>query len=90
MFCLIEGEQLLSATVRHFLPFVGDQCHISNGYGPAEITEAATCYEIRRNELSTLTSVPIGCPLNGYRIYLLDEHRQSIVPGQEGEIVIGG
>ena len=61
-----------------------------NSYGPAEITETATCYEVRRDELSTTTSIPIGRPLNGYHIYLLDEYRQSVVPGQQGEIVIGG
>ena len=87
---LLLGEQLLSTTVRQFLPFVGEECHILNSYGPAEITESATCYEIRRDELSTITSIPIGLPLKGYRVYLLDEYRQPVVPGQQGEIVIGG
>jgi acetyltransferase-like isoleucine patch superfamily enzyme len=84
------GEQLLSSTVRQFLPFVGEQCHILNSYGPAEITETATCYEVRRDELSTMTSIPIGRPLEGYHVYLLDEYRQPVIPGQQGEIVVGG
>ena len=86
----LGGEQLLSSTVRQCLAFVDEQCHILNSYGPAEITEAATCYEIRREDLSTIISLPIGRPLAGYRIYLLDEYRQPVVPGQEGEIIIGG
>lgn len=86
----LAGEQLLGSTVRQFLPFVGEQCHILNSYGPAEITEAATCYEVCREELSTMTVVPIGRPLLGYRIHLLDEYRQPVLPGQQGEIVIGG
>ena len=74
-----------------FLPFVGEECHILNGYGPAEATVSATCYEVRREKLSIMTSVPIAPPmLNGYRMYLLDQYRQPVIPGQLGEIVMGG
>ncbi|CAF3701599.1 unnamed protein product [Rotaria sordida] len=86
----LGGEQLFSSTVHQFLPFVSEQCHILNSYGPAEITEAATFYEVRREELSTITSLPIGRPMTGYRIYLLDEYRQPVIPGQLGEIIVGG
>ncbi|CAF3326049.1 unnamed protein product, partial [Rotaria sp. Silwood2] len=37
-----------------------------------------------------MTSLPIGRPMTGYRIYLLDEYRQPVIPSQLGEIVIGG
>ncbi len=67
-----------------------EQCRFFNGYGPAEITIVATCHEVRREELSTTVSIPIGYPLMGYRIYLLDEYQQPVIPGQLGEIVIGG
>ncbi|CAF4598776.1 unnamed protein product [Rotaria sp. Silwood1] len=86
----LGGEQLFSSTVRQFLPFISEQCHILNSYGPAEITEAATFYEVRREELSRITSLPIGRPMTGYRVYLLDEYRQQVIPGQMGEIFIGG
>lgn len=86
----LVGEQLLGATVRQFLPFVGDHCHILNSYGPAEITEAATSYEVHRQQLSNMIVVPIGRPLSGYNIHLLDEYRQAVLPGQPGEIVVGG
>ena len=81
---------MFSSTVHQFLPFAGEKCHILNSYGPAEMTVTATWYEIHRDELSTITPVPIGRPLSGYYIYLLDEYRQPVVPGQQGEIVIGG
>jgi len=77
--------------VSQFLPYVGEECHILNGYGPAETTVSATRYEFRREELSAMTSVPIAPPLlSGYCMYLLDEYRQPVVPGQQGEIIIGG
>jgi non-ribosomal peptide synthetase component F len=81
---------LLSSSIIQFLPFVDEKCQFFNLYGPAEITIVATCHEVRREELSTIVSLPIGYPLVGYRIYLLDEYRQSVVPGQTGEIIIGG
>lgn len=61
-----------------------------NSYGPAEITETASYYEVRRDELLRMTSVPIGLPINGYRIYILDEYGEWVIPGQQGEIVVGG
>ena len=89
--CLfVQGEQLLSSTIYHMLPFVSDSCHFFNPYGPAETTVVATRYEVHRDELATIKAIPIGRPLDGYRVYLLDEYRQCVVPGQQGEIVIGG
>ena len=89
--CLfVQGEQLLCSTVNQMLQFVSESCHILNSYGPAEITDTATCYEVHRDELATIKAIPIGRPLDGYRVYLLDEYRQCVVPGQQGEIVIGG
>ena len=66
------------------------QCQFYNAYGPAEVTIVAICHEVRREELSTSVSIPIGFPLMGYHIYLLDEYQQPVIPGQLGEIVIGG
>ncbi|CAF4856835.1 unnamed protein product [Rotaria sp. Silwood1] len=86
----LGGETLLSSTIIQLLPFVDEQSRFFNLYGPAEITVVATCHEVRREELSTTVSLPIGYPLIGYCIYLLDEYRQPVVPGQLGEIIIGG
>ena len=86
----VSGETLLSSMIVQFLPFADDQAKFFNLYGPAEITIVATRYEIRREELSGNVTLPIGYPLDGYRIHLLDEYRQPVVPGQMGEIFIGG
>jgi AMP-binding enzyme/AMP-binding enzyme C-terminal domain len=72
------------------LPFVDEQARFFNLYGPAEITIVATRYEIRREELSENVTMPIGYPLDGYCIHLLDEYRQAVVPGQLGEMFVGG
>ena len=81
---------MFSATIRQLLPYIGEQSRLFNLYGPAEATIVATRYEVCREELSRITTVPIGRPLSGYHIYLLDRYRQPVVPGRQGEIVIGG
>ncbi|CAF4498285.1 unnamed protein product, partial [Rotaria sp. Silwood2] len=86
----LGGEQLLSSMIAQVLPFIGEQSRILNGYGPAETTIAAISYEVHREQLCQMTSIPIGRPLDGYRIYLLDEYRQPVPFGQQGEIMIGG
>ncbi|CAF1504008.1 unnamed protein product, partial [Adineta ricciae] len=86
----IGGEQLLSSTIRQLLPFIDEECHLLNTYGPAEITETATCYEVNRDEVSEMISIPIGRPLSGYRVFVVDEYGQEVVPGEQGEIVVGG
>ena len=90
IFSIFLGEALLSSTIVRLLPFADEQSRFINLYGPTETTVVATCHEVRREELSTTASFPIGHPLIGYRIYLLDEYRQPVIPGQPGEIVIGG
>ena len=86
----IGGEQLFRSTIEHLLPFVDDACHLLNTYGPAEITETATCYEICRAKLPGMISIPIGQPLAGYDLYLFDDYQQPVMPNQTGEMVIGG
>lgn len=86
----IGGEQLFSSTIQQLLPFVHAQCHLLNTYGPAEITETATSYRVPCDRLSQMISIPIGYPLSGYHVYLLDQYQQPVMPNQQGEIVIGG
>lgn len=86
----ISGETLFSSSILALLPFVDEESRFFNLYGPAEATIVATCHEVRRDELSTSIALPIGRPLEGYHIYLLDEYQQPVVPGQLGEMVIGG
>ncbi|MCL6589235.1 MAG: amino acid adenylation domain-containing protein [Firmicutes bacterium] len=61
---------------------------VYNTYGPTETTVCATYYPtgvILENK-----PVPIGAPVSGYQVYVLDQH-QSLAPvGVWGEIWIGG
>ncbi|MGE4488361.1 MAG: amino acid adenylation domain-containing protein, partial [Kiritimatiellales bacterium] len=77
-------ERRLSAIVRA----VPELCLI-NGYGPTEAAVYCTCYRVPASG-SSGRNAPIGRPLSGVDIQLLDEHRNPVPDGTEGEIYIGG
>ncbi|MCA9175450.1 MAG: amino acid adenylation domain-containing protein [Planctomycetales bacterium] len=58
-----------------------------NGYGPTEATVGCTMHELR---LPVDARPPIGTPLAGQRVYVLNEQRKPTPIGVPGEICIGG
>ncbi|MFI0424176.1 amino acid adenylation domain-containing protein [Spongiactinospora sp. 9N601] len=59
-----------------------------NHYGPAEATVCATWHPVTRLPDSGLP--PIGRPIDGARVVLLDDRRRLVPAGRTGEIHIGG
>ncbi len=56
-----------------------------NGYGPTEATVAVSVGRCGPGE-----PVTIGQPLPGVRVRVLDSQGQPVVPGEPGELVVGG
>jgi natural product biosynthesis luciferase-like monooxygenase protein len=71
------ADELLAAGVRR----------LTNLYGPTEATVWASSREVRTGEGTT---VPLGEPLAGYRLYVLDERRRPVPDGVAGELWIAG
>jgi D-alanine--poly(phosphoribitol) ligase subunit 1 len=66
---------------------------VENLYGPTEATVAFTAYRLpkeRRPELNALPTVPIGMPLSGQKIMVVNDHGEPLAAGQAGELVLGG
>ncbi len=59
------------------------------GYGPTESTIAASVHRVSDQD-PALSYTPIGKPLKGYRIYILDESNKLQPFGIAGELVVGG
>ncbi len=59
-----------------------------NAYGPTEATITALVYNVKANGVEG--SVPIGRPLPGTEIYILDQDGNPVPDGIIGELHIGG
>jgi amino acid adenylation domain-containing protein len=61
-------------------------------YGPTETTIAATLYvpSLDPVEIERLDKVPIGAPMPGTEVYILDAERKLVETGQVGELYIAG
>ncbi|MFD7337548.1 amino acid adenylation domain-containing protein [Streptomyces violascens] len=62
---------------------------ITNGYGPTENTTFTTTHTVRRPE-DISGPMPIGTPLPGTRVYVLDDRARQVPPGAVGELYTGG
>jgi amino acid adenylation domain-containing protein len=86
---LIAGGDILSpAHVARALNVMEDGVCI-NGYGPTENTTFTACFSMAKGH-SQARTVPIGRPIAHTTVYILDEQRKQVPPGQPGELYTGG
>ncbi|GAA4986607.1 hypothetical protein GCM10025734_10970 [Kitasatospora paranensis] len=60
---------------------------VVNAYGPTETTVTSTTYEVGG---PVAGPVPIGRPLGGRRVHVVDGHDEPVPVGVPGELLIGG
>ncbi|MFI8966493.1 amino acid adenylation domain-containing protein [Streptomyces sp. NPDC053493] len=67
---------------------------VHNLYGPTEATIDVTAHRVRGPEGGAATgsggSVPIGRPVDGMRVYVLDDRLRPVPPGVTGELYLSG
>jgi amino acid adenylation domain-containing protein len=85
--CSVAGEACEGRLVRRHLADLPNAALI-NEYGPTEATVWATSYRCVAADAGSGT--PIGRPIDGVRIHLLDAHLRPVPAGAPGEIFIGG
>ncbi|WP_189952524.1 non-ribosomal peptide synthetase, partial [Streptomyces alanosinicus] len=78
----VVGEACPPALVEHWAL----RCRMLNSYGPTETTVSATVTE----PLAGSGTPPIGTPVRGVRVHLLDERLRPVPPGVVAEVYIGG
>ena len=81
----LAGEPLPLDLVRQIHADVPG-CRVYNLYGPSEDTTYSTGCVVPPGE----QRMTIGRPLLGRHLYLLDAVGEPVVPGEEGEIYVGG
>ena len=84
---IISGGEILSASLASGLLRDSSVSRLVNTYGPTEATVLATAHEV---ELPVGEPVPIGRPLPGAGVVLLDDESEEVPCGTIGEICIFG
>ena len=79
---VLRGESCPSELIQRWSR---PELKIWNVYGPTEATVNTTAKECLPGERIT-----VGRPLNGYELHILDEQKNPCLPGQKGELYIGG
>lgn len=88
---LIGGEILSIDVMNKFYSlYHKSNVEVFNVYGVAECCVDSTCYKINKEIINELGFIPIGKPLKGTRIFILDENNSIVPDGVKGEIYIGG
>ena len=87
------GDRMAHVLRQQFRGLSLPQLRLFNSYGPTEITLSATKIEVPYHQDSNFSpdeSIPIGFPMPGYAIYVVDEHIRLVAPGIQGEIIVAG
>ena len=86
---ITAGEQLrITPQIRHFFTTLRE-CGLHNHYGPTE-SHVVTAHTLCGDPALWPAVAPIGRPIDGVRIHLLDESRKAVPAGGVGELYIGG
>ena len=98
---ILGGETLDAELLDRLTASLPDDGRVVNHYGPAETCVGVTAQSAsgtggaqggRTDQRSTGTrrTVPLGTPLGGNRVHLLDERMRAVPAGVPGEIWVGG
>ncbi|MEO8453097.1 MAG: amino acid adenylation domain-containing protein, partial [Gemmatimonadota bacterium] len=86
----VGGDTMRVDSARSWFASPLSTIRLLNCYGPTEATITAATFELDSDTVSRCSRVPIGKPVPGHTMYLLDESRQPVPIGAPGEIYLGG
>ncbi|MCP5052505.1 MAG: amino acid adenylation domain-containing protein, partial [bacterium] len=84
---LLSGEPIHPTDLVQWFGIMGDRVSLVNLWGTSETTLAKTFHIIRREDLKR-ERIPVGAPLPGARVVVLDEHLEPCDPSVTGELYI--
>lgn len=86
---LTSGQGLTATLARRWLTrFPG--VPLLNLYGLSEAGSNVTVYDVRHLPDEAQGLVPVGRPLPGCQVRVVDDELRDVVPGAEGEVLVGG
>ncbi len=86
---IVGGDAMPSDGVRMWKDLsISRSAELLNAYGPTEATITTTTYRV--SDIPQSDFVPIGRPIPGRSVYILDRHLQPVPVGAAGELHVGG
>src|SRR2546425_2700927 len=85
---VLGGEQANADQVERWLTRAGGRARLLNTYGPTEATAVTTVHDL--SQWRAGEPIPIGKPIRGASIYVLDRALRPVPVGVPGELYIGG
>jgi amino acid adenylation domain-containing protein len=86
-YVVMAGEPLYPSDVKRWMEVFGERIKLLNFYGPTETTITKTCYAVRPEDVEKPT-IPIGKPMRGVAMVVVDQHGRPCGVGDVGEIYI--
>lgn len=86
---IVGGERLSGRALRDWMECGGRQRVLLNTYGPTEASIAATA-QLIHGSWNEDGDPPIGRPLTGYLVRVVDEDGERVKNGESGELWLGG
>jgi len=84
---VLTGEPLYPADVKRWLDIFGDRVKLFNIYGTTETSLSKFAYEVKPEDVSR-PSIPVGKPIKGSAMMVIDEFGRPCGVGDVGEIYI--
>ncbi|HKM65451.1 MAG TPA: amino acid adenylation domain-containing protein, partial [Acidisphaera sp.] len=84
---LLSGEPVMPSDVARWFQLFGDRIRLANLYGPSETTMTKFCHLVTADDAKRRT-VPIGRPMPGTRVLIVDARNRPCPNGTIGEILI--
>jgi amino acid adenylation domain-containing protein len=86
-YVLLSGERLIPHELTHWFNVFADRIQLVNLYGTSETTMVKTCYFIKESD-TRKSRIPVGKPIKGSRLFILDESFKVCAKEFTGEIYI--
>ena len=86
-YVVLTGEPLYPADVKRWMEVFGERIKLLNIYGTTETTLSKFAYEVKPDDVER-PSIPVGKPIKGSAMIVVDQYGQPCGVGDVGEIYI--
>jgi amino acid adenylation domain-containing protein len=86
-YVVLTGEPLYSGDVKRWIELFGERIKLLNIYGTTETTLSKLAYEVKAEDVER-SSIPVGKPIKGSAVMIMDAAGKPCRPETVGEIYI--